>query len=280
MDTARARTLAAAGRHVEARLAPEALASQLLESSAGTRGESDALRDVAQLRKLLASAGVVALFDAPWVPVYLLIITVLHPLLGGIAALGAVLLFGLGVVTERVTRRRTERALAASRAAQRNADALLRNAETGGRHGNDTGCARRLAGTLRRATRGAGKPGGGEHPARRPGTHGAPAPADDRARVWRLAGVGRQASPGIMIAATILLGRALQPVETADQRMEGHDRGAQRLVTARGARRPRASRAAAIARAAWPSRGRQAHLLVFGTARPLLRGVSLTAFRR
>ena len=89
MDVARARTLAAAGGVSKRCLAPEALVGQLVESSAGTRGEHDALRDVAQLRKLLASAGVVALFDAPWVPVYLLIITVMHPLLGGIATLGA-----------------------------------------------------------------------------------------------------------------------------------------------------------------------------------------------
>ena len=61
MDAARARSLAAAGRRVENCLAPEALASQLEARAAGARRDDDALRDVSQLRKLLASPGVVAL---------------------------------------------------------------------------------------------------------------------------------------------------------------------------------------------------------------------------
>jgi PrtD family type I secretion system ABC transporter len=213
MDAARARILAAAGRRVESCLAPEALATQLEVSASGARRDDDVLRDVAQLRKLLASAGVLALFDAPWVPLYLLIITIMHPLLGGIAALGAVLLLGLGMLTEYTTRRQTERAMSATRASQRQADALLRNAEavvamgmsgaaiddwqqrcaaqhqsqeelahTGARLGAMARIARQL---LQVTALGFG--------------------------AWLV--IGREASPGVMIAATILLGRALQPVE-------------------------------------------------------------------
>jgi PrtD family type I secretion system ABC transporter len=213
MDAARTRALAAAGRRVEHCLAPEALTSQLEASAAGRRPDEDALRDVSQLRKLLASPGIVALFDAPWVPLYLLIITLMHPLLGGIAALGALLLFGLGLITEYTTRRHTEQALGRSRATQRHADALLRNAEavvamgmTGAVLGawrarcaqqheaqeNLARCSSRL-GALARITR-----------------QGLQAIALAFG-AWLV--IGREASPGIMIAATILLGRALQPVE-------------------------------------------------------------------
>jgi len=129
VDAARGRTLAAAGRRVESCLAPAALADQLQESAAG-RGNADALRDVAQLRRLLAGPGVVALFDAPWVVIYLLIITIMHPLLGGIATLGALLLLALGMFTEYATRRRTERAIATTRDTQRRAEALLRSLRT------------------------------------------------------------------------------------------------------------------------------------------------------
>jgi PrtD family type I secretion system ABC transporter len=213
MDAARARTLSAAGRRIETCLAPEALATQLDASAAGARRDDDALRDVSQLRKLLASPGVVALFDAPWVPLYLLIITVMHPLLGGIAALGALLLFGLGMLTEYGTRRHTERAMTAARASQRRVDALLRNAECVVAMGM-SGAA--IADWQTRCDE--------QHRSQEELAHTS-ARLGAMARIarqllqvtalgfgaWLV--IGREASPGIMIAATILLGRALQPVE-------------------------------------------------------------------
>src|SRR5678816_4021673 len=58
MDAARARALAAAGRRVEASLAPAALGNQLNHAAtAGAQRTDDALRDVAQLRTLLATSG-------------------------------------------------------------------------------------------------------------------------------------------------------------------------------------------------------------------------------
>jgi PrtD family type I secretion system ABC transporter len=213
MDAARARTLAAAGRRIETCLAPGALATQLDASAAGARRDDDALRDVSQLRKLLASPGVVALFDAPWVPLYLLIVTVMHPLLGGIAALGALLLFGLGMLTEYTTRRHTESAMTAARASQRRADALLRNAEcvvAMGMSGAAIADWQTRCDEQHRAQ---------EHLAHTSARLGAMARiARQLLQVMALGFgawlvIGREASPGIMIAATILLGRALQPVE-------------------------------------------------------------------
>ena len=137
MDAARARTLAAAGRRVEACLAPAALGNALQQAAGGMRHDQEALRDVAQLRTLLASPGVVALFDAPWVTIYLLIITLMHPLLGGIAALGALLAVRPGRV-HRIRHPQAHRAGAGSGArvasAGGTADAQRR---IGGRHGHD-----------------------------------------------------------------------------------------------------------------------------------------------
>jgi ATP-binding cassette, subfamily C, type I secretion system permease/ATPase len=213
MDAARARTLAAAGRRIETCLAPEALATQLDACAAGARRDDDALRDVSQLRKLLASAGVLALFDAPWVPLYLLIITVMHPLLGGIAALGALLLFALGMLTEYSTRRHTERAMTAARASQRRTDALLRNAEcvvAMGMSGAAIADWQVRCDEQHRAQ---------EDLARTSARLAAMARIARQLLQVAALGfgawlvIGREASPGIMIAATILLGRALQPVE-------------------------------------------------------------------
>jgi len=213
MDAARSRALAAAGRRVERCLAPEALTNQLEASAAGRRHDEDALRDVSQLRKLLASPGIVALFDAPWVPLYLLIITLMHPLLGAIAALGSLLRFGLGLITEHATRRHTERAVTSSRATQRHADALLRNAEALVAMGMTTAALRGWR------TRSDSQHEAQEKLAQFSSRLGAVARISRQALqamalafgAWLV--IGREASPGIMIAATILLGRALQPVE-------------------------------------------------------------------
>jgi PrtD family type I secretion system ABC transporter len=213
MDAARSRALAAAGRRVEHCLAPEALANQLEAAAAGKRHDQDSLRDVSQLRKLLVSPGVVAMFDAPWVPLYLLVITLMHPLLGAIATLGALLLFGLGLITEYTTRRHTEQALIAARVAQRHADTLLRNAEAVVAMGMTDAA---LGGWRTRCD---SQHAAQESLVRFSARLGAVARIARQALqaialafgAWLV--IGREASPGIMIAATILLGRALQPVE-------------------------------------------------------------------
>jgi PrtD family type I secretion system ABC transporter len=278
MDAARARLLAAAGRRVESCLAPEALATQLESAAAGKRQEEDALRDVAQLRRLLAGPGVIALFDAPWIPLYLLIITLMHPLLGGIAALGALALFGLGLLTEYATRRGTERALVASRHTSAQGDALLRNAESV-----------IAMGMTRAAVQLWQRRCDAQHEAQAQLTgRGARLGAIARmARqflqvvalafgAWLV--IGREASPGIMIAATILLGRALQPVELliGGWKAMVEARGAWRRLEARELR----SRQPRLALPAPKGRLEIEHLTyAFAPQKaPLLRGVSLTLF--
>jgi ABC-type protease/lipase transport system fused ATPase/permease subunit len=66
------------------------------------------LRDVGAIRAFLTGPGIVALFDAPWVPIFVLIIWLFHPLLGGIALAGAVLLFSIAWLNERLSRKPLE----------------------------------------------------------------------------------------------------------------------------------------------------------------------------
>ena len=117
MDTVRARALAWAGSALDRRLSPVALAASLRQSAGAASGvDTDALRDIAQLRRFLGGSGIQALFDAPWLPIYLLVIAFMHPLLGATAAIGACLLVVLGVFTERLTRGESETALQRARA--------------------------------------------------------------------------------------------------------------------------------------------------------------------
>lgn len=229
MDVVRSRALGWAGRLLDRRLSPAALASVLREAAGVTgRANTDVLRDIAQLRAFLGGTGINALFDAPWLPIFLLVIGLMHPLLGLAAAVGACLLGALAVVNERLMRGRAERSLRYSRDTTRHADVLTRNAEV-------------IVGM------GMTKAAVASWQARHDQLLDAQAQLGAGAsRVSAVARITRQglqivmlalgawlvidmhASPGIMVAATILLGRALQPVEQLIGGWKG-------LVEARGA---------------------------------------------
>ena len=69
------------------------------------------------------------LFDTPWVPVYIAVIYLLHPILGHLAVASAVVLLALAIANNALTVRPLAAAGAAGRRAMRTADAALRNAE-------------------------------------------------------------------------------------------------------------------------------------------------------
>ncbi len=214
MDTVRASTLAWAGRSLDRRLSRTGLATVLRDAAApSARPDSDVLRDIAQLRSFLAGSGIQALFDAPWLPIYLAVIALMHPLLGLTAALGAGLLAGLAVLTEKLTHGHARQAVAHSRATVHRAQALTRHAEVIVGMGMTSAAVSAWQASHEQLLDAQARLG------------------DSGARLGALARIARQAlqvgmlavgawlviglhaSDGIMVAATILLGRALQPVE-------------------------------------------------------------------
>lgn len=214
MDAARAAALARAGRALDETLSAPALAQALQQAAAGRgRADADRLRDIAQLRTFLAGPGVQAMFDAPWLPVYLLVITAMHPVLGATAAAGAVVLAALSVLTERFTREPAEAAQQRSRSLGHFTEALTRHAEVivgMGMSGVAVGRWRTQHEAALETQAGLGSLSS---------RLGALARMTRQAVQLLALGVGawlvvgENASPGIMVAATVLLGRALQPVE-------------------------------------------------------------------
>jgi PrtD family type I secretion system ABC transporter len=59
------------------------------------------VRDLEMVRGLLSSHSLLALFDLPWVPFFILIIFIMHPVLGWIAVTGAVVSIAIAFIAER-----------------------------------------------------------------------------------------------------------------------------------------------------------------------------------
>lgn len=98
-------------------------------SRTGT-SSTQSLRDMRSLRSFIASPQLFAFFDAPWAPFFILVMFVLHPYLGMVALGGAVVLFSLALLNEWSTRRPSAEDGGASIAAMNIADATVRNADS------------------------------------------------------------------------------------------------------------------------------------------------------
>jgi PrtD family type I secretion system ABC transporter len=86
-------------------------------------------RDVDTLRNFLASQAPMALFDLPWLPVYITFVYLLHPYLGALVSGGAFILAMLAIATELLTRRLAGQAHKTMISRNALADSNARNAE-------------------------------------------------------------------------------------------------------------------------------------------------------
>ncbi|MGU3421590.1 type I secretion system permease/ATPase [Methylobacterium sp. D54C] len=88
-----------------------------------------ALRDVDVLREFLTGAGMLAFCDLPWIPIFLLACFILHPWFGWMALVGGGTILGLTLLNEVATRRTLDAASQASREAGQSAATVFRNGE-------------------------------------------------------------------------------------------------------------------------------------------------------
>lgn len=179
-----------------------------------TSGRS-ALGDADRVREFITGQGILAFFDAPWTPLFLLLCFAFHPWLGMVATAGAVVIFILALLNDFLTRNALQDANTAGQAAAHFAGSSLQNVEVIRAMGME-------------------KELSGRWLAQRDSMLGHQARASDWAGMIMasskfvrmglqvgILGVGaflamtQQISPGIMIAASIVMGRALAPVEQA-----------------------------------------------------------------
>ncbi len=90
---------------------------------------SNSLRDMDALRSFFSGNTLFAFFDAPWTPFFIILIFIMHPLLGAIALVGAIAIFALAVATEVISRETYKQAFGYSLKANNFAESSLRNTD-------------------------------------------------------------------------------------------------------------------------------------------------------
>ncbi len=178
-------------------------------------GSSQPVRDFDTVREFLTGQGLFALFDAPWMPIYTALVFLIHPMLGVVALLGGIVIFSLALANELSTRGLLTESSLHSMGANRYIDTSLRNVEALEAMGMLGGIHQRWQTRRLRSL---------QLQARASDHAGMLVSASKFVRIvlqMLILGVGayyviqNEISAGLMIAASIIMGRALAPIELA-----------------------------------------------------------------
>ncbi|HRD77086.1 MAG TPA: ATP-binding cassette domain-containing protein [Hyphomicrobiaceae bacterium] len=193
------------------------LGSFLIET--GLRSGSSAIdlkhdaRALQGLRTFISSGAIGTLFDAPWVPIFLVTLALLHPLLGVAGAVAAVLLFGTGLLQCLLAARVAPEAQKGQERAERWWAMLAERGQIAGALGLATGATSQWEAHNRTHVANAYSLG------KRTSVLKAVARAIRLAAQVSIYALGAflvirgDVTPGVLVAAAILLGRALAPLE-------------------------------------------------------------------
>jgi PrtD family type I secretion system ABC transporter len=276
LDAMRAHMLTRASVKLDRKLAAAVMTASIGLPAGAAGARSQHLRDFDSFRQFVSGAGIHALFDLPWAPIYIAVIFMLHWSLGAFALVCGLALVAMALINEWLVGKPLAGANAAAARSYCFTEMSLRNTEAIRAMDMTPGLLKRW----------------GEE---RDQMLGGQVVASDRAAMVQgvikflrlgmqsvILGLGaylvieRTTSAGTMFAASLLLGRALQPVE----QMVGAWRG---IVAVRGALRRlhellagQAARAPALAlpKPAGQLSVQGVSYVAPGSPRPLLRNVS------
>ncbi|MBL4692160.1 MAG: type I secretion system permease/ATPase [Magnetovibrio sp.] len=233
LDLLRSKLLVRAGTVLHQRIADRLFDTVLKRTSSHPREPSrEAQKDLYDLRQFISGTGLVALIDAPWVIIFLGAIFAMHSLLGMVALVGAVGLFALAMLAEFSTRDKIESSRKATQHAERCMSQSVNNADT-----------LRVMGMVPDMSKiwRAGQDVAVSYQdtvSERLGSLASVSKAMRLLLQMAMLGTGawlaakQEITPGFMIAASIIMGRALAPVEQALGAWRGFSaarRGYQRL---------------------------------------------------
>jgi ATP-binding cassette subfamily C protein len=173
------------------------------------------ISDLDQIQRFFSGAGLTALFDMPFLPIFFLVAYMMHPIFGGIIVLGGLITVVLSVIAELRTRQPTTASTVSAAARHAIADASFRNAETLKAMALTPAFARSFSDAHAR------------YASHNIDATNASSGIGSTAKVFRailqssVLGIGAylaiigEVTPGATIAASILTARALAPVELA-----------------------------------------------------------------
>lgn len=214
LEVVRSRVLVRVGNKLDSMLSQRIFDNLFeLERKAPGRSSSMPLNDLTQVRQFMTGNGLFAFFDAPWMPIYIIVLFIFHPAFGFFAILAAIVLVGITVANEYSTKEKLAEANNLSRASTIYVDSNIRNAEVVNAMGMRNNISKIWADKYY-------------------GFLNAQNIASDSAGVWSnlskslrvmfqslILGLGAylainmEVTPGMMIAASIIMGRALAPLD-------------------------------------------------------------------
>lgn len=214
LDWVRGQIMSRASVHLDELMSERVFESTFHQSLyTGGRTSAQPLQDLAGLRNFISGPTISAFFDAPWIPIYILIMFAFHTYFGLLALASVLLLSAITWVNQRSTQAALDEANKEQMLASNFANSHLRNAEVIESMGMMNAVRARWS----------------EHNQRAVSLQGLAAESSGafsstskslRIMLQSLAlGLGAylainlEISPGMMIAGSILLGRALAPVD-------------------------------------------------------------------
>lgn len=216
LEYVRTRLLVRIGRRIEEKLGGrvfDVVAGLSLRKMGNAGGQP--VQDLGAIRQFLGGQGPLAFLDMPWVPIYLVVVFLLHWTLGVVSVISAVVIFILALLTERATRGPMANANVASTRASVMTDEARRNAEALHSLGMKSVMRKRWLAVQGEAL---------DYQTR---ANDAGATFSSLSRVFRMIvqsgilatgaylAIKHEISGGSIVASSIIMGRALAPVEQA-----------------------------------------------------------------
>lgn len=214
LEVVRSKVLVKIGNRLDAILSQRVFSTLFdLENRQPGKASSMPLGDLTQVRQFMTGNGLFAFFDAPWIPIYIAVLFLFHPYFGYFSIFAALVLISIAIINEYATKEKLLEANNLNRASTLYVDSNIRNAEVI----NAMGMKQNIQGIWEQKYY---------------GFLNAQNEASNKAGIWSNAskslrmlfqslilGLGgylaieMEVSPGMMIAGSIIMGRALAPLD-------------------------------------------------------------------